>query len=792
MEAVSVKPSLAIQHAQNDFIYYLKGNNPTSRDVWFKICCIIPYAGGMTTAADALIWWNDVSKKAELMGAAVPSYVVKKGFTGNGVSGYINNKFNPTSSGNGKFTQNDAAAGWYYSNQKSITTSMSSGYYSTKGIIMSPANSAINTCYYGLNAGADFSTVVGSNHLFILSRAEAANYNFHVNKLTPVNKTRSSSALINAELYTLALNNGTAAIEFGTDTIGLEFYASSFTQDDVDVMNDAWSQLLSSINDVVLFEDACDGAVIDTDKWDIVNPNATAVEFSQNDGLIMDSKTVNIATTFNNRVVSKTGAFYGSFVFSLLDIERPTGSESIREIGITNATNTNSVHLYRSGADDRNFLFFIKQSGSVVYSVNTGILDFAQVKIVIDPLHSISLYKWHNDEWLQIGVTQNFVLGEMFVYMASRGFDNVKTIIRDVAINGADHATLSPSGTTPAYVANDIRLFGAVPDATTDASTAINDALVAGDITIRDGIFNIESSIKIPSNRTIYIKNAKLRLADNAYDNHFRNSDFTNGNANINIVGQGNAVIDGNSANNSDPDYSEFGGLESENIYKTNRIIFCNVNGFSVSKINITDRPTYAMAIQKSTSGVIHDLYLCYYTEVVNQDGIAIIEGCSDIEIYNIDGHCADDFFSLNLGKNVETGVKLTDYNLGDSHDISIHDIHIRCSKLGSLLAVLVGDGKKVYNISIDDALLDIAGSIYYTSYGAGYYTTPPAKTDLYNITFESIVTNANTRDAVFHLGLNMMDITATDITNNSGKDLYSLDGGDQSDNVTINGVQVE
>lgn len=339
-------------------------------------------------------------------------------------------------------------------------------------------------------------------------------------------------------------------------------------------------------------------------------------------------------------------------------------------------------------------------------------------------------------------------------------------------------------------MATDIRNFGAVADGVTDCSAAINSAVIAGDILIYNGTFLLTQSIKIPSNRTVYIANAKLKMADNSLDNIFRNSDFTNGNSNINIIGQGAALLDGNAANNSD-EYATY-GIEGTYGYKYVGLMFCNVDTFEISGVNILNQAHYSIALQKATNGVLHDIYLNQYAAVTNQDGISIIYGCHDLELYNIKGHSRDDFFNFHIGKG-NSNLQVRDISnpyIGDVHDIDIHDIEVFSAQQGGLYAAIVGDGNKEYNISFSDIICHSVGSLFYASYGSGYYDSPPAKTDWYNITMDTILLTENIRAGVFNFGENMKDITITNLTDNSGKTLVVNTGGDQ-DNVHINGVEI-
>lgn len=285
----------------------------------------------------------------------------------------------------------------------------------------------------------------------------------------------------------------------------------------------------------------------------------------------------------------------------------------------------------------------------------------------------------------------------------------------------------------------DVRTYGAVPDGTTDSAASINSAVAVGDIIIKNGEFLISESIKIPSNRTVYIKNARIKLADTAYDNIFSNSDFVNGNTNINIIGLGNAVLDGNSANNDD-DYSTYGKGSSEFSYKYNLITWCGVDTFEIEGLTITDHSHWTITIQRCTNGSLHDIYLSHQFETVNQDGIDLVTGCNNITIYNIKGSVADDFFAINLLPFADFSVAIDGHIIGDCHDIECYNFDIYNAALGSMLAVVPYEGNKIYNINSHDHICRNAGTIMYTY----VYGTTPDKTHCKDITIDAVTTITN------------------------------------------------
>jgi len=346
----------------------------------------------------------------------------------------------------------------------------------------------------------------------------------------------------------------------------------------------------------------------------------------------------------------------------------------------------------------------------------------------------------------------------------------------------------------------DIRVYGAKADGITDCSVAINQAILADDIILQNGIFLISESIKIPSNRTVYGKNAKLKLADGAYDNFFRNSDFTNGNVNVNFKGLGNFILDGNTINNIEANpfnsvkcYTTHGFNSSES-YKYTAATFKKVNGFEISGIIISDRPHVALGGVRNSNGVYDNIYLDYKTETLNQDGITIGWGSHDITINNIRGWCGDDFFAFNAGDRggfMDSTLFHSAYTTGDIYNIDIDNIKV-FRELYHLYIIICGDGNKVHDISFNDVLINYCGGVLYTGY-TSFRTVAPAKEDIEDITMDNVLVKTMREDhrAAFQLGEDCQNITITNFTNESEEPDFAVDTeGLDIINFTINGTE--
>ena len=343
----------------------------------------------------------------------------------------------------------------------------------------------------------------------------------------------------------------------------------------------------------------------------------------------------------------------------------------------------------------------------------------------------------------------------------------------------------------------DVRNYGAIPDGVTDCATAINNALSAGDpdIIIQNGVFSLESSIKIPSNRTVYIKNAKIQLSSTAYDNIFRNSDFINGNTNISIIGQGNACINQNPAG-KETDNSTYQKRGTYS-YKYVAITLYKVTTFTIQNIHILDHLRHSVHLNQCSYGTITN----YTTNVVqgslNPDGIDIHWGCHHITINGMKGWTKDDFFDFICGNLTDYAVNFNtgDPMAGDIHDITVNNVDVKDSWAGRCPAIITGYGNKMYNITFTNIKLRKSGALFFNNY-TNFYTPPyvaPSKDDIHDFIFDNCEINSLivNDDAAFIFGQSIKNFAATNITNNSGKALYQLVAGDQTDNVKINGSQV-
>lgn len=267
-----------------------------------------------------------------------------------------------------------------------------------------------------------------------------------------------------------------------------------------------------------------------------------------------------------------------------------------------------------------------------------------------------------------------------------------------------------------------------------------------------ENVWNISKAILLPSNITIFLEGAYMRLTDDAVDNVFRNKnnasptglypgdsgfhadesdvgeitdDFNAAEQigrtlegeqeNIRIIGDGNATLDGGKMN----DYCEQFFRDHLGAYPYTMgpqlmINFHNVRNFEVGNIRFVDTRWWALRFMFCRWGRIHDLDFRNYGTTENQDGINLRVGCEFITIENITGFTGDDTVALTglpCGM-MESHMAVRGKSV-DIHDVTIRNI-ISSVHACSLIRFLCADGCREYNITVDgvkDTGLSICGS---------------------------------------------------------------------------------
>ncbi|MBQ2966761.1 MAG: hypothetical protein IJE10_01405 [Clostridia bacterium] len=295
----------------------------------------------------------------------------------------------------------------------------------------------------------------------------------------------------------------------------------------------------------------------------------------------------------------------------------------------------------------------------------------------------------------------------------------------------------------------------------------------------------IEKSILLPSDITIILDNCHLTLADGVYENIFRNKNICfesrsylgEEQSHIQILGRGNAVLDGGNNEN---------GLHEQTYQKmgipmqTSHLIFlCNVVDYVIEGIKCVNMRYWAINQIGCKRGRLSDITFYNGAHVPNQDGINLRIGCSEILIERIKGRTGDDSVALSAFPAEFDGAYLCKDRNCDIHDVTIRDVCTRTA--ATVVALRCSDGAKLYNIRIDN--ISTSEEIYpdnqeYGPWGVvrigenNYYRNRPAiHGEIFNIT----VTNVRSlfRGTVY-LAATLKDSVIRDVYA-EGKSMYAI-----------------
>lgn len=244
-----------------------------------------------------------------------------------------------------------------------------------------------------------------------------------------------------------------------------------------------------------------------------------------------------------------------------------------------------------------------------------------------------------------------------------------------------------------------------------------------GELTV-SGAYEINAPIVLPSNFTLILEDAYLRMADGVMCQMFVSEHTLDPNGeidrNISLIGRGSAVLDG----------GEYNGLSERNsgkdgmpyIYQNNMLLFAGVEGFRIENLKVMNQRWWALNFICCGDGVIrniefeasdlrrlpsgelvHGLLRAEYegTLVKNADGIDLRLGCHDILIENISGFTEDDTVALTA---LPGGMEKRFGREGYQNSICRITIrHIRAAAFCTVVRLLNQGGAELHDILIED-----------------------------------------------------------------------------------------
>jgi hypothetical protein len=230
-------------------------------------------------------------------------------------------------------------------------------------------------------------------------------------------------------------------------------------------------------------------------------------------------------------------------------------------------------------------------------------------------------------------------------------------------------------------------------------------------------IWLIDRAILLPSDFTVVLRDCLVRLAPGTRDNLIRNAgtgkEPMEANANIRILGVGNAVLSGGTEAHFDPPGDKSG-------WRTIGVLLCGVQHFTIDGLTLEETQAWAVSVENGCAyGRIENLVFKNTNKYPNQDGVDIRKGCHDIQIENITGETGDDTVALTGLRNekAKANPNVRTMQVGgnaprpddDIYNITIRNVRAKVAGGHHIVRLLNQDGIKLYNIFIS-GVMDASG----------------------------------------------------------------------------------
>ena len=238
----------------------------------------------------------------------------------------------------------------------------------------------------------------------------------------------------------------------------------------------------------------------------------------------------------------------------------------------------------------------------------------------------------------------------------------------------------------------------------------------------RDGgnVWLIDRAILVPSDFTLVVSNACVRLAPGVKDNIIRNAGTTcdplAGNTNIVIRGIGSATLSGGTG------ASHFTPAGDKSGWRTIGILLCGTERFTIENLTLENTQAWAISMENGCAhGTVRNIHFNLSNSIPNQDGVDVRKGCHDITIENLTGTTGDDSVAITgLRSTTDRTVAPTNgMQIGnrfpiasdDIYDIRIRNVRTTCSGGHGLIRLLNQDGIRLHDVSVSDVVEPSGGT---------------------------------------------------------------------------------
>jgi len=222
-----------------------------------------------------------------------------------------------------------------------------------------------------------------------------------------------------------------------------------------------------------------------------------------------------------------------------------------------------------------------------------------------------------------------------------------------------------------------------------------------------ENLWDIPRAIELHTGSVVCLDNCIMRLADDVFDNMFRNSNYETPAVytregrqyDIRVYGVGNAVLMGGKQNGHTEATQR--GDDMRPMYYNSFFNFMNCERITIENIRMLQQRYWALTFHYCSAGRITNIDFYANWTAPNQDGIDLRTGCNNFIIENITGVTGDDVVALTcLRSRYDEAMKAA--GLDDAiHHVTIRNI--RATTIYSLVRLLNHGGKLLHNIIIEN-----------------------------------------------------------------------------------------
>ena len=205
------------------------------------------YITSAQSAADSLInWINPGTHDLTIVNLLAGNFTAYRGWTGNGVNGYLNTNYNPNTDGVNYLLDSASFGVYVRTDVEELRTDI--GIQSAGTVSFLSPRRAIDVMECRINDNVQLiSANTDSRGFYVVSRTGANARAVYKNRISMGNDAQVSIAIPNEDVYVLCRNNAGVSVDFSTKQIAAAFAGGGQTQTNVNNFTDRLETFMDSI-----------------------------------------------------------------------------------------------------------------------------------------------------------------------------------------------------------------------------------------------------------------------------------------------------------------------------------------------------------------------------------------------------------------------------------------------------------------------------------------------------------------------------------------------------------------